>query len=184
MNLNNLVLRPNCLMTKSPLIFVPGPRSLLFYKKPFGILPEFLFEHGYQTLVLPLPFQGKARRQQALQEWLASNNLKNFHFIADHTTYHEFSNIALESQTLSVTVITSSETNSNPPIPKTTYFLIPNNIFQNVATPLSFRVHQVFCWLQKQPVTSYARTFSNSSRQTLDRFLDHCIKLAENEFNA
>ena len=68
-------------MTKSPLVFVPGPRSLLFYKKPFGILPDFLFEHGYQTLVLPLPISDKVRRQLAFKNWLEANGSQTFHLI-------------------------------------------------------------------------------------------------------
>ena len=184
MNLKNLVLRPNCLMTKSPLVLVPGPRSLLFYKKPFGLLPEFLFEHGYQTLVLPVPFSNKLRRQLAFRNWLAANPSQTFHLILDESTYHEYSDFFTQPQILSLTVIAVSAGNPGNSLKKATYFLTPTDLFQQLMTPIGYRVHQIFCWLRGLPVTNFAQTFSNSSRETLDRFLDHCIKLAENEFHA
>ena len=184
MNLKNLVLRPNCLLTKSQLAFVPGPRSLLFYKKPFGLLPEFLFEHGYQNVVLALPFQAKKTRRLAFRSWLDRNTTKNFHLILDDLTYFEFADLTQEPQFLSCTVISASDAVSNVEAKNLTYFTIPDQLSQRLMTPLSYRLHQVLCWIRSQPVPNFSQTFSKSSRQTLDRFLDHCIKLAENEFHA
>src|SRR5437868_1880579 len=87
MDLQNLVLRPNCLITPSRLMFIPGPRSLFFYRKPFGLLPQFLYEHGYSTQVLSLPFRGPGNRKIALRKWLQTHTQHTYHFVMDEITY-------------------------------------------------------------------------------------------------
>ena len=57
MNLDNLVLRPNCLMTKHPLVFLTGIRSLFYYEKLGALLQDFIAAHGYVVKSPVLPFR-------------------------------------------------------------------------------------------------------------------------------
>ena len=61
MDIYNLALRPNCLMTRNPLVFITGPRSLFFYEKLGGTLQDFVAAHGYVVLNPVLPFRGSFR---------------------------------------------------------------------------------------------------------------------------
>lgn len=182
MNLQNLALRPNCLLTQSQLVFVPGLRSLFFYENPYGQLPDFLFAHGYSTLTLSLPFRHLSRRRKAFEDWLKQNKEKQFHFILDEGTYQEFSSLLVGSQIKSITVTCFKGPSK---IANNLYsFKMPNSILNWIRTPFSFRIHQSFHFIQGRKVGSYGLLFCNANRITYDRFLDHCIKLAENEIYA
>ena len=178
MNLDNLVLRPNCLLTKSPLVFIPGPRSLFFYQKPFGLLPEFLFEHGYISVVLSLPFRALNLRRHALKIWLMQNADKKFHFITDSATLADFSDLLDSPQTQSITVL---QIKSAPlPVKLAEAWIVP----QTASASLTYLVHQLFSFCMGVKSPPYSLTFSKFNTTNYDRFLDHCINLAENEIYA
>jgi len=57
--LNNLELRPNCLISRHPLVFVSGRSSLFRLFDHWNLIPGFLREHGYEILILePMPLVG------------------------------------------------------------------------------------------------------------------------------
>lgn len=183
MDMKNLVLRPNCLITPSELIFVPGPRSLFFYQNPFGQLPDFLYEHGYRTRLLPLPFRNPTLRLIALKEWLKNHSDHTFHFIMDEVTYNELEPALATAQIQSLTVITDEENTDAKSLAnqKTFLFKLPKD---HGHIPFNYRLHQVFNWAYQTKTGPYDTTFSNFDRNQYDRFLDHCVKLAENELYA
>ena len=177
MNLDNLVLRPNCLLTKNPLVFIPGPRSLFFYQRPFGDLPRFLFEHGYVTSTLSLPFRGHRLRYLYFQNWLKLQSGKKFHFILDKISFDHMKNLLANPSTETVTVISINE----------------HMRFENAQTwtPLvksrptfKYLLHQIFSNIFGTKTPSYSETFSDGNLVNYNRFLDHCIKLAENDIYA
>ena len=185
MDLKNLVLRPNCLITPSPLAFVPGPSSLFFYDKPFAWLPEFLFEHGYKTNVIRLPFRYKKARTLAFKKWLSLNHTEHFHFILAHKTYLEFKDLIPKSMVASMTLLTS-KTAVNPQLhlPNETPFHIEKSDLALFSIPPFYLAHQLICLSGEVAAIPYSQTFSNASKSLYDRFLDHCIKLAESELYA
>lgn len=83
-------LKPNCLLTRHPIVFVTGPRSLFYFRKYWNAYPEVLAEHGYEVFTLHLPWSGEQRRLR-MKEFLdqSNKNLKKHHFICDEVTYQE-----------------------------------------------------------------------------------------------
>jgi hypothetical protein len=101
-------LKPNCLLTRHPVVFVTGPRSLFYFRKYWNAYPEVLAEHGYEVFTLHLPWQGPARRKN-LEDFLSQQqSSKKFHFICDVPTAAEFKTLfAQTSNSASVTVLKS-----------------------------------------------------------------------------
>ena len=87
-------LKPNCLLTRNPVVFVTGPRSIFYFRKYWNAYPEVLAEHGYQVFTLHLPWRGSAR-QKKLSEFLETQNQtsKKFHFICDEYSAEELKNV-------------------------------------------------------------------------------------------
>ena len=181
MDLKNLVLRPNCLLTPSQLVFLPGPRSLLFYTEPFGQLPGFLYEHGYRVQLINLPFRLKNARVRALTLWLQKNKGEKFHFVLAESTYAEFKSLIPAEAVASLTILTNLQAPSTAGVQN---FLIKDSSSALISTPITYRVHEIICLSSMVQATPYSQTFSNANRTLLDRFLDHCIKLAEDELYA
>ncbi len=181
MNLDNLVLRPNCLLTKSPLVFVPGPRSLFHYQYPYGYLPQFLHEHGYVTKMVSLPFRRSAARKLAFEKWLNTVTGKHFHLVMDQLVYDElksvFLNPSVSESFRSISVISSDYLNLET---RATNFVV-----SETATPgPSYWLHQVLNRMLQTKTPPYARSFLQFNRTQLDRYLDHCVNLAETEIYA
>lgn len=80
-------LQANCLLTRYPLVFITGRRSLFYFLKFWNWIPQILAEHGYETFVLNLPWRKPALRRQALKKFLSNceKNNKKVHLIAEES---------------------------------------------------------------------------------------------------
>ncbi len=90
----DLELRPNCLLTRSPIVFVTGRRSLLYFLNYWNEIPGFLREHGYDVQVCSLPWRGSATRYQSLSRFLETTT-RPVHLIADFTSRAEVEKLLL-----------------------------------------------------------------------------------------
>lgn len=83
-------LKPNCLLTRHPIVFVTGPRSIFYFKKYWNAYPEILTEHGYEVFTLHLPWSG-SQRGAVLQKFIREQEIlkKKYHFICDEITSAE-----------------------------------------------------------------------------------------------
>lgn len=100
-------LEPNCLLTRHPVVFITGPRSLFYFRRYWNAYPEILAEHGYEVFLLPLPWQGP-QRENKMQEFLNTRpaETRGFHFICDSVTAEEMASLFEHSPlALSVTVL-------------------------------------------------------------------------------
>jgi len=100
-------LKPNCLLTRHPVVFITGPRSLFYFRQYWNAYPEILAEHGYEVFLLHLPWQGP-RRKSKMQEFLNTRpaEVRGFHFICDSVTAQEMMSLLEHSSlALSVTVL-------------------------------------------------------------------------------
>ncbi|HEY8269629.1 MAG TPA: hypothetical protein VIG33_01970 [Pseudobdellovibrionaceae bacterium] len=88
----NFELKPNCLLTRKPVVFINGPCSIFYFRKYWNAYPEILTEHGYEVFSLHLPWRGPARFTK-MQKFLNQQeiNSNKYHFICD-----EFSSAELE----------------------------------------------------------------------------------------
>jgi hypothetical protein len=91
----NLV--PNCLLTRSPFLFITGPRSVFYFKSYWNIYPSYLAEHGYEVYTIRLPW--RSRRLEALKKILNSAEQQNatYHLILDPWTWCEIKKLNLEN---------------------------------------------------------------------------------------
>ena len=172
MDLHNLVLRPNCLLTKYPLVFISGPRSLFFYEKLGSNLQEFLEAHGYKVQCPTLSFRSALNRKLELTNWFKSNPSPHYHLILAKKTKLEFEEIFKHLPSLSFTF--SDDYSVETPTEQS----FSNSISQ---APLQYRLHQLFCKLNGTKALDYSAVFPVKTKLVYDRFLDRCVELAEND---
>ncbi|MBX2989248.1 MAG: hypothetical protein KF802_15275 [Bdellovibrionaceae bacterium] len=94
-------LEPNCLLTKSPVIFVSGPRALFGLAPGWDDLPVHLLAHGYDVRILRLPRRGEQRRQEMLCDLL---NQQPGHLVVDQETLEEMRDILQRLRPASIIV--------------------------------------------------------------------------------
>lgn len=89
--LQSLELRPNCLLTRHPIVFIAGRRSIFRLFEHWNEVPAFLREHGYDVYVLePAP---RKPFGESMLEGLAEFPEK-CHLIADSSLKSELESIA------------------------------------------------------------------------------------------
>lgn len=163
MNSDNLALRPNCLLTKYPLVFITGKRSLFHHEKLGGELQDFIAAHGYVVMSPAMPFRNKASRYKHLESWLKNQKTKKFHFILGEQSYHEFAELLKQ-------------------YPDSTKTLTAKNFASiNTKTDFLYRLHEVCCKFYGVSADPYNETLPEKNIEFYNRFLDHCIELAEND---
>lgn len=74
-------LRPNCLLTRYPIVLVRSKKNNIIQKISFNFSKHFLIQHGYQIKELSLSHQEDVQSKQ-LQEFLKNHKFsQKFHFI-------------------------------------------------------------------------------------------------------
>lgn len=140
----NLVLKPNCLLTKYPILFIGGQSSLFRLFNDWNDIPDFLREHGYEVFTFRMPSQNLAKRQKALDTYICQAPSK-LHIIASSTLLFELENMKLdcEGKIASIHVI-NGNTKRNLPRTKTKVEdLRPRSQRQNANERPEIIVHQL-----------------------------------------
>ena len=168
-----LVLRPNCLLTRRPIYLLTGPRSIFYYRSPWKALHNFLYQHGYKVFVFKLPFQAKTQREGYLKAMI--NKLNQSHIMCDATTYQELRPLLEQTKNSTITVLTDSLLVN---LPEQTFQILMNH---KVFSP-SYSLHQAYLKFRHINSPSASEVGLNIPPQTYDQILDHCVKLAEADF--
>lgn len=168
-----LVLRPNCLLTRRPIYLLTGPRSIFYYRSPWKALHNYLYQHGYKVFIFKLPFQAKSQREGYLKAMLAK--LNQSHIICDATTYQELEPLLIKTENSTITVLTDSQLVN---LPKKTFQVVMNH---KTFSP-SYSLHQAYLKLRNINTPSAAEVGLNIPHETYDKILDHCVELAEMDF--
>lgn len=169
-----ITLKANCLLTRRPLCFLTPPRSLFFYKNPWLWVTSVLFEHGYKTEVFQLPFQNMELKKTVLVK--NNSHLQKKHLIVDHVTYQSLKNELADIKDCTITVISSKKLENKSP-----FQFQPQKIS---SIPLSYRIHQFWSRLLGLETPNYSETLNDCSEITWHSFLDHCVHLAEIDFES
>ncbi|WP_415064026.1 hypothetical protein [Bdellovibrio sp.] len=84
-------LKPNCLLTRWPLLFVTGPRSIFYFSSYWNLYTSFLAEHGYEVFTLHLPWNNSQERKERFEYFLAQQeqHQRRFHLFLDLPTLEE-----------------------------------------------------------------------------------------------
>ncbi|MEK2645076.1 hypothetical protein [Bdellovibrio sp. BCCA] len=150
-------LKPNCLLTRFPLLFVTGPRSIFYFKSYWNIYTLFLAEHGYEVFTLHLPWNNPQQRQERFLYFLKQQETHNrhFHLVLDAVTFQEFEGVIRQHKSSAIMSLTEivdpglslkSHHLSALPIPTAEVVCLPsqkNSLFLKFA----YGLHQ---WLTKK----------------------------------
>lgn len=165
-------LKANCLLTRRPLCFLTPPRSLFFYKNPWQFISSILHEHGYKTEIFQLPFQNIELKKEVLKKNIKI--LEKKHLILDAVTYKDLKNELLTVHDSTITIISSNK------IENSTHFLFQPT--EKIPWSLSYQVHQIWSSFLGLQTPNYSETLSLCDEKTWHPFLDHCVHLAEIDF--
>ncbi len=84
-------LTPNCLLTKYPIIFVPGKTSFFYFLKYWNSIPHYLKEHGYEVYEIKFnPLTTFFRKKHLIKTIKTlSQRHKKVHLVFDHSQMKE-----------------------------------------------------------------------------------------------
>ena len=172
-----LALRPNCLLTRRPLLFLTPTRSVFFYNQVWLPKTHLLTEHGYKASEFQLPFQDIPLKNQYLSQM--KNKLQYSHLWLDEITYHEtqsFFDSFLPDSTSTLTIFTDKSNLVNKPG-------CYNFLAQRTPARLGYRLHTLWSQWKNLAVMPAHAYISNIHIEQRDQLLDHCIQLAELDFD-
>lgn len=89
----NFPLRTNCLLTRSPILFVHGKKSILYFRNYWNLIPIFLIQHGYECSELRLDWKTDETRNKQLLKFL-KNSTKTYHIFFDPSSIDQLKFIA------------------------------------------------------------------------------------------
>jgi len=175
-------LRPNCLLTRKPILFITPCRSPFYYKKPWGKFIELLSSHGYNVEILQLPFQNTKLRRQSIEHQITNMNSK--HIVVDHVTFEETKDLLASIQNSTLTVITSKvnflKNNNSPKCNNDKYFQIQSSTENPIFT--LYALHELYMSLCKQKIPHSTELYISINENDKNVILNHFIKLAELDF--
>ena len=161
-------LKPNCLLTRRPLIWLTPPRSVFFYKQPWSDIIDLLFEHGYKVSLLQLPFQNIEIKKKVILR--NTERLNNSHVFVDSVTYELCRNELLNLINSTITVIGKSAT--------ACYTFLPQNKKNNI----NYFFHYLWCKFLNVSTPKTEDTFIECEESSWHKLLNHCVDLAELDF--
>lgn len=91
--LRGLELKPNCLLTRYPIAFLSGPKTVFRFFDHWNDVPVYLREHGYEVLIIEPNGRTPAARAEATLKALSESGTR-CHLIADASLEQEMEVIA------------------------------------------------------------------------------------------
>jgi hypothetical protein len=165
-------LKPNCLITRRPVLFLTPPRSLFYYKDPWGWVSHILTEHGYKVSVFQIPFQNTKNQKIILEKNMTS--LQKNHLFVDAVTFNNLKDVLENIEHSTLTVISEKNINNS----KIYTFQPVDRIFS-----LSYFLHQKWCSILGLNTPEYSEILNRCTEKSWHKLLDHCVKLAEIDFH-
>ena len=112
-HLMSFELKPNCLLTRYPLLFIHGRKSIFYFKNYWNLYPIFLAEHGYEVFHLNLPWRKTSLRIEYFKKFVSNlPDNKQLHLVMDLSTFEELKElIPLGKHFRSVSVLCNNEMN-------------------------------------------------------------------------
>ncbi|MCB0394297.1 MAG: hypothetical protein KDD25_07045 [Bdellovibrionales bacterium] len=167
-------LRPNCLLTRYPIVFVHGASSPFYFGRYWNQIPKYLHEHGFEIIEWKIGVRDSISREVCFRESIRKLSVKypKAHFFVtpnDHRTFRQVFKDINEKYNL----------------------MTPNDVQMNDskswASPYFYFIeypHKL--WLKafghNLDFTLFKLGNSFKVKSTLDAYLDHCIQIAEHDF--
>lgn len=161
----NWELQANRLLTRYPLVFLSGKRSLFYFMGYWNQIPHYLASHGYEVFLKPLAWAKDEVRRTQIHQFLErqSEQGKTLHLIVDPLTRSQLDCLLTEhsySCLRSVTVIEPPELSSPP-------------------NPLFWKIHLLLT--KQNPKLSIQALGFRLSDSLKNIYLDRCQFLAERD---
>ena len=195
--LKGLELRPNCLLTRYPIAFVAGRRSLFRLTDHWNCIPHYLREHGYEVLVIE-PAPGKSPLNSITAALGEAGG--RFHLIADSSGEALLQGVARAkmANVASLTVVRNEvareeqepvvfSADALTPLPSAVEIFNvkrptgPLAIYDRAALALLWLHNLVFMRGKKIDPTETGAGLSRAAWKLEARFLDLAISLAERD---
>lgn len=177
-------LKPNCLLTRWPVVFVTGPRSLFYFRRYWNLYPIYLAEHGYEVFTVHLPWRSSPARRRYMQAFLEKHKNKKYHFVMDSVTANEMQDLLVgKSTATSVTELLNAGTNTK----LHGFQFQPLEMTEREHTPgillkFSFWLHQKIIKNPQSPSLHTLGALEDSSFNNSRLLLSRMQKLAEEDY--
>jgi hypothetical protein len=88
----SFTLFPNCLLTRHPVVFVDGKKSVFYFGKFWNFIPDYIADHGYEVIDLTLPWRNSASRLSEIENFLQVLSAEKMacHFFIDPSSDIDF----------------------------------------------------------------------------------------------
>lgn len=185
-NIKQWELKPNCLMTRHPLVFITGRRSLFYFLSYWNQIPNFLSEHGFDVTILSLNWNNtNIRTKQLVQNFVGLERVhKKVHLFIDQTTLSELVLLIQNRDFESIASITLIGNGAKLPpyrlkIPIYELELIPHKF----SAPIFWKIHSVltFQFKMKSEIASLTQLGWNLKAENGYTILERVQDLAERD---
>lgn len=189
---------PNCLLTRYPIVFIDGHKSIFYFLNYWNHLPTRLRDHGYDVEQIHLPWRNSRARLFELQKKIQALKLQGekIHILIDESIFTELNglNDTLISLSKSMTILRSPggkystiEVKDLRPSPFPCFDLF---VVKSESENKSGFLRALFWWLHKvtlypKPVPALETLNFNQPENSQNNFpvvLNHLVKLAESDF--
>lgn len=181
-------LEPNCLLTRWPILFITGHRSIFYFSSYWNIYTSFLAEHGYEVYTLHLPWNNNRLRRERFKLFLDEQEKQQriFHIVVDMATFEELKDIIFDRKSVIVSLTELRDEN----FPDNNQSLYPFPIIKNsfacksAQNPslLQTLCHKLHRQLTKQNPLPSLDTLGGNPKTAISnslRLLEHMKTLAE-----
>ena len=185
-NILEVELKPNCLLTRYPILFITGYKSLFYFMNYFNHQPDFLKEHGYEVAVLNLAWKSENSRNTQLLNFLknAESQNKKFHIFYDESIHDEVAPLLIQEKydsCVSINVLCEQSLKADqslkaPPIP--IFEVILSTTSLTFVQKIIWGFHQIFSFGRPIAHPTTIGLGENSETNHL-KLLDHSVTLAE-----
>lgn len=166
---------PNQLLTRKPIVFLSGDRSVFYFTRYWNQIPSFLTEHGFEVYKAPLPWKKGPARATHLRKILVSWEEQNFscHLFADPSLFQEISQVISDHPSRAIVTLNLICADQNTPQGQLSNSLKSLPIAWRELHWRSNSLHRPLYWRAHQILTG-----TKSTPQQLGLPLDESLKLA------
>jgi hypothetical protein len=172
-------LKPNCLLTRWPVVFVTGSRSLFYFSRYWNLYPVFLAEHGYEVFTIHLPWKSQDERRARLRGVLNDKD-KKFHLVMDANTALELKEI-LQNHPAVMSVTTLRDSGAKNQLP---FYSIEMTESPSISPLLasSYWLHRKFIGTEGLPSLDTLGALPKSALNNSRLLLARMQELAETDY--
>jgi len=189
-NSTTVELTPNCLLTRYPLLFLSGKRSIFYHGNYWNSLPDYLAQHGYEVFNCELKYRDHKKRTEEIRQVFESldNQNNKLHVVVDSTSIQEVKTLLENTLFHSIASITYVHDHSSGDVSCSRLFPIKSAIEEitlslKTPQPLAWRLHRFYISDADRTPAALGYAKSKDLEQIKEQFLRRAIELAERDYS-